>query len=472
MVSSRLHAALLTGLLLSVATAPSAFADGRPQKQNQTPDPALADIVKRATQVGISKSSVSFPSIYVGKTAEQTVKVLNQGTEELSIYQYSIGDSANFSSVAECKDTILPGEACEVKVIFNPTTPGMLSTKLHVESSATAHPVSVTLFGKAIEVTKTVTPDSIDDIHFELTDVGSPAPEKSFKFRNKGNNPVTIQRFFVKDDDSFQVSSNCNRSIAPNETCAISISVVPGSILPVERLLSVDSDSTRPFPSVKMHAQGKAAILDLGTKVDFGEQIVQRDKISTVVLKNIGNDIFQFPIERAIHVQGNDFRAQNSSCKPELKAGESCEVAVSMKPSQRGLVSGKLLVGEQAVELQGFGLQGKGQSLPNKVTFEDTPLKVMSTVQTVLFSNQGDATLTIFGFDVIAGQSSFNQSNDCPKELEVGASCQVAIAMTPDTVGALKGTLAIKTNGDAEVLIQLEGGGKAIETKSEEQIKN
>jgi hypothetical protein len=114
-------------------------------------------------------SSVSFGVATVGRSsAAQTVTVVNQGGQNLTVanvtlgsdqFGVSAGDSSDFSiSADKCSGaTIAPGASCTLQVTFTPTTSGSRSSTLVIPSNDPNSPLAVQLSGTAVAAAATTT---------------------------------------------------------------------------------------------------------------------------------------------------------------------------------------------------------------------------------------------------------------------------------------------------------------------------
>jgi FG-GAP-like repeat/Abnormal spindle-like microcephaly-assoc'd, ASPM-SPD-2-Hydin len=97
--------------------------------------------------VGVSPSTVTFSSQYVGTTGlPQSVTVTNNAATPLTISKVSTSP-ADFGSVNACGSTLAPDASCAIGVFFDPTAAGARTGTLTITDSATGSPQTVTLSG-------------------------------------------------------------------------------------------------------------------------------------------------------------------------------------------------------------------------------------------------------------------------------------------------------------------------------------
>jgi FG-GAP-like repeat/Cep192 domain 4/HYDIN/CFA65/VesB-like, Ig-like domain len=97
--------------------------------------------------VGVSPSTVTFSSQYVGTTGlPQSVTVTNNAATPLTISKVTTSP-ADFGSLNACGSTLAPGASCAIGVFFDPTQAGSRIGTLTITDSATGSPQTVTLSG-------------------------------------------------------------------------------------------------------------------------------------------------------------------------------------------------------------------------------------------------------------------------------------------------------------------------------------
>jgi FG-GAP-like repeat/Abnormal spindle-like microcephaly-assoc'd, ASPM-SPD-2-Hydin len=97
--------------------------------------------------VGLSPSTVTFSSQYVGTTSlPQSVTVTNNAETPLTISKVATSP-ADFGSLNACGSTLAPGASCAIGVFFNPTAAGARAGTLTITDSASGSPQTVTLNG-------------------------------------------------------------------------------------------------------------------------------------------------------------------------------------------------------------------------------------------------------------------------------------------------------------------------------------
>jgi len=84
----------------------------------------------------------------------------------------------------------------------------------------------------------------------------------------------------------------------------------------------------------------------------------------------------------------------------------------------------------------------------------------ISPGQVVTFTNTGNLLLTLSALNITgANASEFQETNNCPASLAVGAKCQVTVTFAPAAVGPRSATLNFPNNGIGNKAVSLNGVG-------------
>lgn len=95
------------------------------------------------------------------------------------------------------------------------------------------------------------------------------------------------------------------------------------------------------------------------------------------------------------------------------------------------------------VYVQTINTQPRTQVTPSSLTFPATRVGKSSVTQTVTVKNVGSEDVVFSGFAVDA---DFTQTNDCPANLAVDATCTVTVSFKPTDLGTRNGFLTVSSN--------------------------
>jgi kumamolisin len=210
-----------------------------------------------ATGVSVSPSSLAFASTVVGATsAAKNVTLTNSGSVTLVIS--GITTSANFATKTAtgktpCGATLAAGKACQIGVVFVPTTAGALTGTLSISDNASNSPQTVTLSGTG-KVQAALTPATET---FPSTTVGTTSAAKVVTLHNYQN--VILKNIVISTTGNFSVSSTtCQTQLTSNATCTISVVFTPTAVGVTTGTLSVSDNATNSPQTTALSGTGKA----------------------------------------------------------------------------------------------------------------------------------------------------------------------------------------------------------------------
>lgn len=186
----------------------------------------------------------------------------------------------------------------------------------------------------------------------------------------------------------------------------------------------------------------------------------------TVTLRNVGSGALTI----TSMVPSGDF-AQTNTCGSTVAPGTSCKINVTFTPTATGLRSGAITLNDNAagtphvVTLSGTGSLAISL-FPSSLTFNNQPVGITSLTQIVSMTNSGPTPVNISS--IVAGSSTFSQSNNCGPVLAGESTCYIDISFTPTTVGPVATNLTVTDSvaGSPEV-VTLQGQGIAMELSTQ-----
>jgi len=110
-----------------------------------------ADFVLRIPDISVAQTTLEFDSIKVGKKGTKTLKIMNNGTGDLSITLSGL-ESPDFNIQGNSSVTIKPKKSYNLKVLFTPKTAGLKTATLNINSNDPDTPeLSIALSGSTVE---------------------------------------------------------------------------------------------------------------------------------------------------------------------------------------------------------------------------------------------------------------------------------------------------------------------------------
>ncbi|HKW76881.1 MAG TPA: choice-of-anchor D domain-containing protein, partial [Terriglobales bacterium] len=201
-------------------------AQGSPQSATLTGNGVLSGPAVSLSCMSITPcNSLSFPAQAVGTTsAAQKVTLTNTGNAVLNIS--SITASGDFAAQSDCGPTLAANAFCTISITFTPVTTGTTGGGVKITDNTGDSPQQIILIG-------TGTPSgpaaslSTTSVAFPDQAVGTTSAAKIVTLANTGNAALTINS--IKPSGDFGETTTCGNSLAPSDTCSISITFSPAT---------------------------------------------------------------------------------------------------------------------------------------------------------------------------------------------------------------------------------------------------
>jgi hypothetical protein len=446
----------------------------------------------RGTQTELtgSPATLSFGARDVddGATATQTSTIANTGSETVTLSALELsGDAADFDllggEAGDCAaSTVLAaGEACEVRLRFDPETAGAKSLTATVDSSAADEPVAATGTGTQTELSR-----SPAALAFGAQDVDDGATlAQSSTVTNSGTEPVTLAGVSLGGPDAagFErptgLSTDCaaGTTLAANETCRVRVRFDPAATRAHAASVNVDAEAPAADLTVALTGTGTQTALSRSAFVlEFGAHDVDPGPSGTkaATIANTGSEPVAID---GVRVSGDaaDFArltgdAGDCDAGRTLGAGQACAVRAHFDPSTTGAKTAVVTVDTQSEDLD-FTLTGTGTQTelvltPPALAFgarnlgEGPGAALASTIR-----NSGTEPVSIGGIE-IAGPAAGDFATgaglpaDCAvgRALAAGEQCEIRTAFDPSAAGERTATLTVRSNA-ADVSSDLTGLG-------------
>lgn len=197
-----------------------------------------------------------------------------------------------------------------------------------------------------------------------------------------------------------------------------------------------------PEPSISTSIQS----IDFGTIV-FDPQVTEVTDSFTIESGGPG-------ILHILNVRSDNLLDTEDDCELQLSAGDSCDVTVSVDLDYFGNFQPNVEIfsdtpGSPLLIPVSFNLitGAELQASPAMIKFEDTPVNIPSSIETVVITNIGSEPLEISELSIFNQQPEFAIVNDdCGQPLPTQATCSVDLQFTPSAAGILNDRLGIRSN--------------------------
>ena len=439
-------------------------------------DPTVT-VSGEATTRGLTAGTNPLPfgnrNIGDGPTAPQTSTITNTGSSPVDLDTPTIGGTdpgqfafASPSAGTDCdsSDTLQPGDQCEIRVVFDPSTTGTKGATVTVHSDAPD--TTIALSGNGTEPVL----HRNHDLDFGSQDIddGATAFQTSV-VTNDGSGPATISALTTVGDTGDFVYDNGDTNdckvgteLAPNATCDVRFAFNPGSTGHKSVTLRVISNAVE--LDIGAEGVGTQTVLSANpTSFDFGGRDIDDGPATdkTFTFTNSGPKTIHVHL---VDVSGTGFAQNGGTCVADtsvLAPTESCTVIVRFDPATTGAKSGSVTVTPLAADadpasasLSGTGEQTTLAASPTSWDFMGRDVDDGSSAdKTFTFTSTGPKTVHVHLVDV-AGPGFERNGGTCIADtttLTDGQSCTVIVRFDPSTTGPASGSVTVTpTAADAD----------------------
>ena len=251
---------------------------------------------------------LDFGQVGSGQSYAQTITLTNRGGAAGGgsvVTVRRIHSEPPFRSTTTCGGPLALGASCTVAVTYSPifqteTSSGAVAPQadtgvITIEADAENAPLFVDVSGRATP-TQTSFPSSNapvaaistsqGSLTFGTAPVGIASPSQTLTIENAGNTSINITGLLTSPD--FAVDGGCGE-LAPNASCAISVSFTPKSPGTRVSALQIQSDASASLEYVSLLGTSTPASVSLSpVALDFGSVLADGSAIGTATFRNTG----------------------------------------------------------------------------------------------------------------------------------------------------------------------------------------
>jgi hypothetical protein len=194
--------------------------------------------------------------------------------------------------------------------------------------------------------------------------LGTSSVAKTVTVKNTATTTLSISNIAItgRNRGDFAISStSCGGSLAGGASCKVSIRFKPTAINDRNANLSITDNGGGSPQQASLMGTGTAVSLSPGS-LDFGSQMVGTESSPKLVkMTNNGKTILTISDIGITGMDNSDFSISSKTCGGSLKAGASCSLDVTFKPTAKGTRSADLSISDngggspQIVSLTGDG---------------------------------------------------------------------------------------------------------------------
>ncbi len=429
----------------------------------------------------LTPSTLTFPSTSVGSSSAAIPLTLrNDGQENATSIAATVTGMSKDDYVLtnNCGTFLNPESSCTLSVVFSPKAQGASNATLSVTSTAGGQQ-SATLAGTGVPpATITITPNSHE---FGMVAVDAASGPQVFAVKNTGGTTSGKLTVSIQGNEfrlASELSNACkDRTLAPNETCELSVIFAPTSAGAKTSTLNIASEGAG---STGASLRGTALAppqLAIGpASGNFGSVGTggQSSEL-TFTVSNVGGGT-----TGVVTVMPNSpqYTISSNGCVSKMLAvNESCTVGVRLTPTAVGDFPAKLVATASPGGSFGADLLGAGTAPPTLVFRDGSGVRTvvpfgpfsigeMSGPETVFLQNTGTMATgmlaTTIGGDNPGDFSIVTGSNNCVAPLPAGGQCSIQLIFKPTAAGSRSAVLNVTSATGGVGTILLTGSGTAL----------
>jgi uncharacterized delta-60 repeat protein len=377
-----------------------------------------------------------------------------------------------------CKDSLLPGQSCQLTVNFEPSAVGAFSSLMKLNYSGNG---STTVAWTALKGSS-LSPAQLALVGATNVDFGNNVVNtqqlKFVSITNLGQTPATFsQTFSVNAPFSIQggvfpgTGGNCPLILFSGLTCTIAVNFAPTAAGTFSGNLTLNYNNGVDNKSQAFNLVGKslseaALVFTNGNSLNFGNVGVGLINTQTLTLKNAGGSPatligFNNTLINPFWYKDGSYPGTGGTCGTSLNAGDSCNLVMNYNP---------LLTGETD-QLVNFTYSSGNDSLSTPITligvgvlnanlvvsdgplydFGSSPVGV-SAEKTFTVTNSSTITATSITPDSLSSPFSFKGGSfpgtggTCGTALAGQATCKIVAVYTPAGTGLATSKLNLNYN--------------------------
>jgi Abnormal spindle-like microcephaly-assoc'd, ASPM-SPD-2-Hydin len=309
-----------------------------------------------STQITVSPTSVSFGTVNVGSSAQQSIKITNSSQTVLAIRSVSVSGSYFAITGIATPLPMRAGASFSFTAKFTPSAAGSQTGKVAIVTSS-GETVDVALSGNTSTTTVSIVPTSAS---FGNVPVGS-ANSQTFTVTNHGSTTVSVLSKSISGTGLSISGLASGLQIGSGQSSTFNVAFKPAQTGAITGSATVDfSASGKTIGlTVPVSGDGVAATSALEASpsaLSFGDVTVGKSSSLALKVTNAGNS--SVTITRSA-VTGSGFSVSGLSALT-LQPGQSDSVPVVFAPASTGSVSGNISIATSSatasVALSGSGI--------------------------------------------------------------------------------------------------------------------
>ena len=416
--------------------------------------------VATSSTLSASPATVSFGSVTVGNTSQQTVTLTNTGNATATISGLAATGAGFGVTGITTPVTVAANQTVSFTAQFAPTTSGGASGSITISSTANNPTLLIPVSGAGVQGSLTATPLNVA---FGNVNVGA-SSSLPVTLTNSGSASISISQANVAGT-GFSISGLALPvTLGPGQTAAFTAKFAPTSAGNPTGSISIVSNSPNSPLVISMSGTAVASTPQITVNpagINFGNQAVGSSASQTVSISNPGNANLTVS---QIAISGPGYSMSGAATPMTIIPGASASFTTTFAPTSPGSAAGSVSITSNAqaspavVAMSGNGTQGQLTASPSSIAFGSVGIG-SSGSQSITLTNSGSASVTISGAS--ASGTGFSITGlATPLTLGAGQSTNFAAQFAPTTAGSLSGTISIASNApNSPMAIALSGSG-------------
>ena len=414
-------------------------------------------------QISLSSNAVTFGTVTVGSTGNQSVTITNNGSADLTISVISVsGAEFGVTGIATPK-TIGAGLSANMGLTFHPTASGAVSGSITLTSNDPANPTTtISLSGTGTTSATGQLQANVTSLSFGNVSTGSSSTQH-VTLTNAGT--VAVQ---ISSISATGAGFSVNGIAFPwtlNPSAAVTINVVfaPTSGGSVTGSIKVNSDASGSPLTITLSGTGVQGSLNIApSSFAFGSVVDGQTKSQTFTITNTGNASVTIS---QLTVSGAGYSVSGLNTPAALAAGASATFSAVFAPTAAGSLSGTITVNSNApgspatISLSGTGVASSVtlSANPTSLSFGSVNAGSSST-KSVTLTNSGNSNLTIS--QITVGAKDVTESGVAlPVTLPPGQTQTMNVIFSPAAAENVSGNITVTTTQGSNSVISVSGTG-------------
>lgn len=417
----------------------------------------------------VTPTPVDFGTLAVGATSaeEKTVRVTNTSAVAVTGLSVTVtGATADYIVTNGCMANMLAANGtCDVKLKFKPASGGRKDVTITAIYSGGAESGTVTGVGQ-VPAGLLVEPTMVDLVAEISKNVSTP-----IQVTNIGDVPTGTLTATISGADmaQFTATTGCNRALAPNAMCTLSVVFAPTGMpgMRTATLTIAGTPGGMKTVALKGTANGPVALTIAPNGKGFGSvEVGKQSEPEVFTITNTGGVASGTVLVNVANAA--NFTLVSTTCGPSLAPTTgSCLATVRFTPSQVGANLQTSLVvttnpgGATSVNLTGTGTAAPALSIaPTTGNYGAVGLGSTTPITFRVTNTGGTATSAALSASVTGVQANqFAKGVDnCTQVLQAGEYCDVVVNFVPSiATPAEKGATLLVTAGTLSASANLSG---------------